>query len=333
MQSAVKPERSLKAPVPLGTGVGRAPRRDAPLAPSLAPAVPNFLIAHRRLAVFAVHLALVPLIYWMAFALRFDAQLPPAYERVYLETVAVLAGVRLATFAWFRLFSGWWRHVGMYDLAALVRAATVSSFLFVALLFLVGMGTALPRSILLLDWGLTVLLFGGIRFGVRWLREGSVTGAWAQGGRRTLIIGADDSAARLLREVRLDPSSRVHPIGILDADASNQGAELHGVRVLGTLDDLRALVDRHAIELLIVASRALSRARMRQLMEECTGLALEVKIVPALGELVDGRAGLHQLRGVEIEDLLGRVPVELDLEAVAEGVRGRTVLISGGSAS
>ena len=292
-----------------------------------------FLVAHRRLVIFALHLVLVPLAYWIAYALRFDFAVPGSYLHVYAETLPVLLVVRLAVLWGFRMYNGWWRHVGMYDLIALVRATTVSSLVFVAAIFQLGYGASVPRSIVVLDWVLAILMLGGVRFIVRWLREGSVTDAWHNGGRRTLIIGACDGASRLLREVRLDPSSGIHPVGLLDDDPNSVGAQLHGVGVLGTPGDLRSLAERYRIELLIVASPMVSRDQMQQLMEQCAGMDVEVKIVPPLGELVDGRARLGQLRNVDIEDLLGRTPVELDLQAVADGLRGRTVLITGGAGS
>ncbi|HEY0970447.1 MAG TPA: nucleoside-diphosphate sugar epimerase/dehydratase [Gemmatimonadales bacterium] len=297
------------------------------------PELPATLLAYRREIIVALHVLLVPAIYLLAFALRFDLAIPAPYREAFLVTLALLLPVRLLAFRFFRLYNGWWRHIGMYDLVALVRATSASSLVFVALLFLFDRGADLPRSILVLDWALSILVLGGIRFGVRWMREGGVTDAWTRGGKRTIIIGADDAASRLLREVRLDPTSGIHPVGIVDDDPRKLGYQMHGVPVIGAPGELKQLVSDHAAELVVIATPVVSRDAMRRLVDQCAGLAVEFKIVPPLGELVDGRARLSQLRTVEIEDLLGRDPVNLDMRLVEESLSGKTVLITGGAGS
>jgi FlaA1/EpsC-like NDP-sugar epimerase len=297
------------------------------------PELPVFLVAYRREVIVALHLLLIPAVYLLAFLVRFDLAVPESYFRAFLQTLPVLLVVRMVAFRIFRLYSGWWRHIGMFDLVALVRAATASSLVFVALLFLLDRDLDLPRSILILDWAFTILVLGGIRFGVRWAREDGVTDAWSRGGKRTLIVGADDAAARILREARIDPSSGLHPVGIVDDDPRKRNYQLHGVSVLGTTDELRTLLEAHRIEMLIIASPTVSREQMRRFIEQCAGLTVELKIAPPLGELVDGRARLNQLRTVDIEDLLGRDAVHMDLRVVEEKLRGRTVLVTGGAGS
>jgi FlaA1/EpsC-like NDP-sugar epimerase len=297
------------------------------------PGLPAVLVSYRRLLVVGLHLLLIPLIYTLAFALRFDLVIPEQYRGVLLTTMVLLVPIRLAVLWAFRLYHGWWRHVGMYDLIALVRATTLSSLLVLAALFLTDQQAGLPRSILLLDWALSIVVLGGIRFGVRWMREGGVTDAWAVGGKRTIIVGAGDAASRLLREVRLDASSGIHPVGIVDDDPASRGLQMHGVSVLGTPSQLKALAVRLRIELVVVSTPVVTREQMVELTEQCAGLGVEFKIVPPLGELVDGKARLSQLRTVEIEDLLGREPVHLDALLVEESIHGRTVLITGGAGS
>src|SRR5688572_28524906 len=114
--------------------------------------LPAVLVSYRRAVVVALHDLLVPLIYFLAFALKFDFDISEQYLDVFLNTVLLLVPIRLALFWGYRLYHGWWRHVGMYDLIALVRATTVSSFLFLAALFLTGQHTGFPRSIPFIDW-------------------------------------------------------------------------------------------------------------------------------------------------------------------------------------
>ena len=139
--------------------------------------LPAPLLRLRRPIVLALHLLLIPVGYYAAFSLRFDFRPPAPYIDLFWRTVPYLAALRLACFALFGLFHGWWRHVGMRDLVDLVRATTLSSVLLVLALFMTGdlqgpgQASGLPRSVLVLDWITALILFGGLRFAVRAFRE------------------------------------------------------------------------------------------------------------------------------------------------------------------
>ena len=277
-----------------------------------------------------------PISYWIAFLLRFDGAVPPEFVSVFWTTLPLLVALRLGAFAAFRLFRGWWRYVGMHDLAALLSALSWSTLVFTVVLLATGLADGYPRSIILLDWGVGLVLFGGIRFGVRWFREGRLARDGSNGStatKRTLIIGAGDAAAQLIRQARLDPASGIKPIGLVDDNPSKLHILLHGVPVLGTTRDLDRLVLEHRIELLVVAIAAATREEMRKIAERCAGVKVEFKIVPSLLELMDGKARLSQLRSVSVEDLLGRPSVRLDLQQVDRDVHGRVVLITGAAGS
>lgn len=325
--------RPVERSLPPLTGTA-TPGRFLPLSPEL----PDFALRHRRAILVGLHVVLIPLIYAAAFALRFDGHVPAVYVTTFWVTLPVLFVLRLGVFATLRQYNGWWRHVGLYDLTELFKAVTISSVLFLIAVFLMkelaGLpSTRLPRSILLLDWGTAILCFGGIRFGVRWIREREVTGSWVRGGKRTIIIGADNTADRLLRQVRLDGESGIYPVGLVDDSAGKAGLQIHGVPVLGRVSDLRRLVVQHRIDLIVVAITAATRQEMTEIMQYCSGLSVEFKIVPSLRELLDGTARLTQLRTVRIEDLLGRVPVTLDMARVKADLEGSVVAITGGAGS
>ncbi len=290
-------------------------------------------VAFRRSIIAALHLGLIPVVYWIAYLLRFDGSVPPEYVSRYWDTLPLLLVLRLAAFAVFRQFRGWWRYVGMHDLAALVSALSWSTLLFLAALFVTGQIRGFPRTIVFLDWGVGLLVFGGIRFAVRWLREGRMARNGTGQSKRTLIIGAGDAASQLIRQARLDPVSGIRPVGLVDDNPSKRNIELHGVPVLGTTRDLDRLVLEHRVELLVVAIAAATRDEMRKIAERCTGLNVEFKIVPSLLELMDGKARLSQLRSVSVEDLLGRPSVRLDLRLVDRDLHAKVVLITGAAGS
>ncbi len=301
--------------------------------------LPALLIKLRRPIVLVLHLMLIPLGYYAAFLLRFDFRPPQAYVDLFWRTVPYMAALRLGCFALFGLFHGWWRHVGMRDLVDLVRATTLSSVLLVLCLFMTGdlqgpgLAQGLPRSVLVLDWLTALILFGGVRFAVRAFREERLL-PWRQPrGKRTLIIGAGNAAERLLRETQREGEAELCPVAMVDDDLGKRGMRLHGVPVVGTVEDLKELVFKWSIGQLVIAIPSATRNEMRRIVDACLKTEVDFKIVPSMRELLDGRARLGELRSVEIEDLLGREAIELDLDGPQGDLEGRTVLVTGGAGS
>ncbi|HEX2201821.1 MAG TPA: nucleoside-diphosphate sugar epimerase/dehydratase, partial [Longimicrobium sp.] len=294
---------------------------------------PKKLVRYRRPLLVLFHLAAIPVGYYLAFALRFDFRVPEDAAALFVATVPWVVALRMACFAAFRLFQGWWRHVGMRDLIDLVLAVSASSLLLVMSLFFTRTLHGFPRSVVALDWLTAVFLFGGMRFAVRGLRENLRTLRGGARGKRALVVGAGEAAERLIREFQRDPSGKVFPLALLDDDPSKNGMRLHGVPVVGTTAELESVVARTHAELLVIAIPSATREEMRRLVERCMDTGAEFKIVPSLQELVDGRARLSQLRNVEIEDLLGREAVRLDLADVEAELAGRVVLVTGGAGS
>jgi FlaA1/EpsC-like NDP-sugar epimerase len=294
------------------------------------------LVQFRRPLIFALHLLLVPIGYYLAFAIRFDFRIPPEQLELFWRSVPYVMVFRLAAYGGFGLFQGWWRHVGMSDLVQLLKATTLSTVLVLFALFmsagLQGDDAPLPRSILVLDWVCAIFLFGGIRFSVRAFRERRFAARRSASGVRMLIIGAGNAAERLLRESQRDGESDLCPIAMVDDDPGKQGMRLHGIPVLGTTASLHDIVLRHAIELVVIAIPSATRREMRSIVDACLRAGVEFKIVPSLRELLDGRARLGQIRDVEIEDLLGRDEIQLDPGAVEE-LQGQVVLVTGGAGS
>jgi len=294
--------------------------------------VPARLLSYRRVLIVGVHLILIPLAYFGAFGARFDFHIPPAELRTFARTLPYLLVIRLLIFAWYGLFRGYWRHVGLRDLVDLGVATTLSTALFVGALFATGWPPALPRSVFLLDALGIVFLSGGLRFAARAFREGQLP-MQSSRGRRTFLIGAGEAAEMLLRQVRHDSRFGISAVGLIDDNPETHGRSLHGVPVLGGTADLERLVHQHRIQLLVIAIRSATADQMRRIVERCTATGTEFRIIPSLQDLLDGRAGIGQLREVEIEDLLGREPVHLDLEQVRSDLEGKTVLITGAGGS
>ncbi len=291
------------------------------------------LLRYRRILIVLIHLLLIPAGYLTAFGLRFDFVLPAPYGELFWSTLPYLLAIRFASLVVFGLHRGWWRHVGLDDLIALVRAITLSSGLFLGVLFMLGTLAGFPRSILFLDWLTAILILGGSRFLVRSVREGRIAPWRATTGTPTLIVGAGEAAERLLRQFRRGDQQEICVVGLIDDNPAKRGTSLHGVPVLGTTADLERVADRTGAALIVIAIPSASREDMQRLVERCMKSGVEFKIVPSIRELVDGRAKLGQLRNVEIEDLLGRDPIRLNLQKVERDLEGRVVIVTGGAGS
>src|SRR5690348_1574037 len=193
---------------------------------------------YRRLMVITTHLMLVLASYTLAFVLRFDGMMPSAYDRLFVVTLAPLVLFRLGAFAFYRLYSGWWRYVGMRDMFALIKAIAISSALFTVLLVFTGQAYAFPRSVIVIDAVLTLFFIGGVRFALRALRENRRPVAGGPRLRRVLIVGAGDAGELLLREMHNNGRLGYVPVGFVDDDVRKTGFHIHGVPVLGTTESL-----------------------------------------------------------------------------------------------
>ncbi|HEU4628904.1 MAG TPA: nucleoside-diphosphate sugar epimerase/dehydratase [Gemmatimonadaceae bacterium] len=283
-------------------------------------------------AIFLAHLPIVALGYWAAFALRFDLAVPPEEAARYWITLPILLVLRMGTLWYFGLFRGMWRHAGLPDLVRVAKAVTLGSFLFAMILLLVTQLPGFPRSVLAMEWMIAVLATGGSRFFVRYVREGQA--AWTRKQpTRALLIGAGIGAERLLRLLQHEERGDILVVGLVDDDPRKRGWLLHGVPVIGTTEDLPRLAAEHHVGLLVIAIPSATGEQMRRIVERCAASKVEFRVFPSLNELLAGRLQTGELRPVQIDDLLGRAPVHLDMSAVERDLSGQVVLVTGGAGS
>jgi len=275
---------------------------------------------------------------WLsAWYVRFEGDRRPVYYDRYLDwdVVALVVGVSLPVFVAFGFYNRWWRYVSTHDMWGAVRGvavAVVATYLLFTLLDLDA--AAVPRGIWAV-YGLLLLAFvTGSRFLARTLLERPAVGAIVARGKEVVIVGAGDAAQLILREMLKNPALGYTPIGLVDDDPRKKNLRLHGVRVLGTTRELRQLLrDRRPDELLIAIPSASGEVRER-IVEVARGERVPVKTLPGLPELIAGDYNLAgQIRPVEVEDLLGREPVEVDIDSIAGYVTGEVVLVSGAGGS
>ncbi|HEX5585452.1 nucleoside-diphosphate sugar epimerase/dehydratase [Gaiella sp.] len=284
----------------------------------------------------AVDGALVALAWWLAWNLRFDEVRPVYYDR-YLDwsIVLLVVAIKLPVFALSGFYNRWWRYVSTRDMWAALRGVVLGSVAVFLVFSLFNIHrVAVPRGVWFIDLLLCAALIAGSRLLARTLIERPLPGRIVSRGKEVVVVGAGDAGQLVVKEMQRSPGLGYSPIGLIDDDPRKRNLRLHGVRVLGTLDDLdRVVRDRRPDEVLIAIPSASGQLRSR-IVEISDKFAVPVKTLPSIAELVSGDADLaRQLRPVQVEDVLGREPVEIDLDAVSGYLTGEVVLVTGAGGS
>ena len=273
----------------------------------------------------------------LTFFLSFDQKIP-VYYRHYLDwqVTAEVIAITLATFVLFGFYDRWWRYVSTRDMWGAFRGVTVGCALTYLVLYAFPPAhtSRLPHRIPALDYLLLLAFVAGTRLLARSLIERPQGGGLVARGKEVLIVGAGDAGQLLIREMQRNRQLLYTPIGLVDDDPRKKDLRVHGVRVLGTTAELRhVLRDNRPDEVLIAIPSAAGRTR-QQIVEDCRAENVPVKTLPGLHELIAGDVDLAgQIRPVQVEDVLGREQVEVDLGAVASYVKDKTVLVTGAGGS
>lgn len=283
----------------------------------------------------ALQIGLFAAAWGVAFGVRFDFDIPSHYVDMLLSTWVMATVVKGASFLGFQLHRHWWRYAGIRDLEAIGKAVVGASMALLLVLFLVdpGAGLRIPRGVFFLDLLLSVFALGGIRLVGR-VTRGRVRGLLAGRSRQRIVIfGAGDSAEQLLREIDRNPSMSQRVEALFDDDITLRGARVQGVRVVGTTADFRDFSATRKVDEVVIATPRASGADVRRMVEICRDAGIPFRVLPAIGDLLDGRVSWSKIREVDIQDILGRQPIELDSKALSELLGGKTVLITGGGGS
>jgi FlaA1/EpsC-like NDP-sugar epimerase len=296
-------------------------------------------VNRHRIWQLAADAALIAVAWLLAFQLRFDSygKIPPFYDKlVNWRTVFLVVAIKLLVFTAFGFYNRWWRYVSTRDMWGAAQGVTVASLAasLVVYFFPPADTARLPRGIAILDWLLLLALVAGSRLLARTIFERPGAASLVARGKEVIVVGAGDAGQLVIREMQKSRALGYTPIGVVDDDPRKKNLRLHGVRVLGTTEELpHILRDNKPDELLIAIPSAAGEVR-QNVVEYARDAQVPVKTLPGLYELISGDANLAaQIRPVQVEDILGREPVEVDFEAISEYLRGETVLISGAGGS
>jgi FlaA1/EpsC-like NDP-sugar epimerase len=291
-------------------------------------------VTRYRVAQVAADALLIAAAWYLAFQLRFDGDLPRPYERLFDQTLFVVVGVELVVFIAFGFYNRWWRYVSTRDMWALARGVTVASLVVLPTVYFWNPvpGFRVPVGVMVVDWIILLGLVSGSRLLARTIVERPAPGSIVSHGKEVVVVGAGDAGQLVIRELQKNRVLGSTPIGIVDDDPRKRNLRVQGVRVLGTTADLPRLLREHRPDELIIAIPSASGEQRQRIVEIARDEGVPVKTVPALYELISDRLA-GQIRPVEVEDVLGREPVDVDIAAVAGYLAGETVLVTGAGGS
>ena len=286
----------------------------------------------RRLIVF-LHDVIAAGLAWLAsFWLRFNFDLPGDYQALMLDLLPGVVAIHAAAFWALGLYRGLWRFASLPDLRRILIAVGIAALAVPASLALLRTGVPVPRTVYVLTPLLLVLLMSGSRLAYRAWREGHF-GAMLARPQSTpvIVIGAGSAAAALLKDLAASRTWRV--LGLLDDDAAKQGGEILGVKVLGRLEQAGQAARALGVTQAIIAMPDATHGERKRVVELCTAAGLSVMTVPALADIVSGKVSVSALRAIELDDLLGRDPVQLDEAGLHAFIDAKAVLVTGAGGS
>ncbi len=293
----------------------------------------SLFVTVRRTLIAVLHACLIVTAWVGSFAMRLDFGVPLPYRDAMLAALPIVVIIKLAVFYGFRLFQGWWKYVGLSDLIDIAKACVISTIaVFVATVAINGT-QSLPRSVFLLDFFLTLLLVGGVRFAVRAYTEFFRVTIATVPTKRVLVVGAGRSGMTIVREMRANRALGYEPVGFVDDDRNKQDIRVAGIPVRGTIDELPALLDQFPVEEVLLAITTKSGRLIRKIMDACHDRRVVFKTMPSVGDLIDGRISVNRIREVRIDDLLGREVIKTNLAQVRSNTEGHVVLVTGAAGS
>ena len=297
------------------------------------------LFRKRTLILMLIDAMLINLAAFGSFYLRFQEGIPLEYYQTYYNTAIAATILYIVVFYVFGLYNRLWQYASTGELLLIIYAVTVGTGGTAAVVYLYGVAQAatlpfrLPHTAAMLLWLAMVFLVGGSRFIWRILQENAFDRHVPGSQKQVLIIGAGDAGVLAARELKNRNYRDGRPIGFIDDNRSKQKLHVLGIPVLGTRKDIVRVVKGHNIDEVIIAMPSASGESVREIVQICEKSGVDLKIMPGVYDIISGDISVNPIRQVQVEDLLGREPVSVDLEEVAGYVTGETVFITGAGGS
>ncbi len=302
-----------------------------------------------RLLQVTIDAATICLAFAIAYAIRFEGEIPSVYRKQFVLVLPYLLILRISLFYGLGVYRLIWRYITMRDLPRFAMSTALGSFVLIAARFLVApvsefSGLVVNAKHATVPWSVIVIEFvlssvGIVATRALWRltteeirRKNHAKGDSATNGR-ALLIGAGAAGVMLVREFNSSPDTGLKLAGFVDDDPDKCGKIVHGLPVLGTTAQLPSLSRKHNADIAIITIGNAPASAVRRIVDLAESTSMRVQTIPKLDDIISGRVAISKLRDVDIDDLLGRTPVNLDNESIEAFVTDKTILVTGGGGS
>ncbi|MGH2961522.1 MAG: polysaccharide biosynthesis protein, partial [Solirubrobacterales bacterium] len=295
-------------------------------------------VYRHRLVQFLADAAVAAVAFFLAFQFRFldvAGGIPERYWTMLWGSIAFVALGKAIVFTALGLNHKWWRYFGFGDFPLILRAVAIASAVLVVV-FTVAQpfSVGIPRSVVIMDFLLCLLLVGGVRMIGRFVAERPARSARRRKGREALVVGAGSGGQMVVREMHLNPNLGSKAIAFIDDDPRKRGMRLLGLKVMGSTDEIGGILDQTKPDEVIIAIPSAPGVLRGKVVAACREREIPVQTLPTVFELLRGGVQLtRQLREVRVEDVLGRDPVVMELERVGAYLEDKRVLVTGAGGS
>ena len=271
----------------------------------------------------------------LAYLFRFEFSLDSNYIQQVKTVIIWIVPLKIIVFFALGIYRGMWRYTSISDFWLLARASLLSTLLIMAILLYTNRFFGYSRAVFIVDGLFTFLLVGGVRIIIRSYYAVYGSPKTIQSPlhkinlKKALIIGAGSAGEKILREIFENYQLQYRVMGFIDDDPEKQGRSIHGIRVLGNVEKIAKIIETKDIQEILIAMPSSSGDQIRHVVEACRNCDVSYKILPGMGELIDGRVSVKVLRDISYEDLLGRSPVQLNIEGIRNYLEDKTMLITG----
>lgn len=279
-----------------------------------------------------VDIVLVNLSYLAALYLRFDAKIPEAEMSKYNHNAIIITAIYITIFYLFKLYKSLWSYASIDEFMLSVGSCIVANLC--SIVYLKIMAARFPYSVSILAGIISILLIGGFRMSFRIYRTYSRLLDLKDGkAKKVMIIGAGFAGNMIIKEMKQNRNMNYEPVAFIDDDKYKIGKSITGVKVYGGREDIIRIAKEKRIEIILIAIPSITNKDKKEILDICKETGCNVKLVPGICEIIDGKVTLNKIRDVSMEDLLGRETVKLDMEEIKGYIKDRIIMITGGGGS
>ena len=288
-----------------------------------------------KMSLIFIDVCLIQLSTYLILSFKYVVNWPIYFGDDFLKSVLPYSICLVGLFYLFKLYKSLWQYASISELLNVLKACVIGGLM---LFLVINPILHINFDVILMPFYILLLVFfiGGIRFAYRVVRRDRRFTLQLQSKskwKNVLIVGGGDAGSTVIRELQINEDVKLRPVGVIDDDKSKQGRTLHGVDVVGTRHDIVRVVEEKNVDEILVSIPSMNGKEMKQILDICQKTPCKLKTMPGLYQLINGEVDIRKIRDVEIEDLLGRDPVETNLEEISNFIHGKVVLVTGGGGS